>query len=479
MLEVRTRRRPFSLQAAGEEVAEVALDETMIVVGPDDQPVRLRRVEIEVVPAWVDRLEPLVHEVRAACGLQPATLSKFEAGLMALGVDVPGPVDLGSTQASPDSTTGELAFAVLRRHLGVLLEREPGTRLGEDPEELHDMRVATRRLRAALDLFAPVLPARADVLRSELGWLAGVLGTVRDLDVQLGRMDEMDVWVADGDQRDGPSPLDELRQVLLEEWSTQRTDMLAALESPRWERLAAGLVSMARQGPSRRQPSARQPAALAVPELVAARHLAVTKAARRAKRTGIPADFHRLRIRGKRLRYSLEFTSAVYGARTDRFVKRLAVLQDMLGSMQDAEVATTRLRDLAIGGGHSLAPATVFAMGEVAERYHAEAAALLGPAAQAPQAGQRARVAGSVRPDGAAPGRGGRAAQQPGHRGGRRRPGPGDPRGGASQRARGAAGRGGNGDRHRRRHPHLPGGAGRLAGPEPPGPHHGQRLTDH
>ena len=61
---------------------------------------------------------------------------------------------------------GELAFAVLRRQLGVVRAKEPGTRLGEDPEELHDMRVATRRLRAALSLFAGVLPVRAQVFRA-------------------------------------------------------------------------------------------------------------------------------------------------------------------------------------------------------------------------------------------------------------------------------------------------------------------------
>ena len=78
-----------------------------------------------------------------------------------------------------------LAFAVLRRQLAVVRAKEPGTRLGEDPEELHDMRVATRRLRAALSLFEAVLPVRAQVFREELGWLARLLGSVRDLDVQL------------------------------------------------------------------------------------------------------------------------------------------------------------------------------------------------------------------------------------------------------------------------------------------------------
>ena len=86
---------------------------------------------------------------------------------------------------------GELAYAVLRRQLAVVRDKEPGTRLGEDPEELHDMRVATRRMRAALALFAGVLPVRAQVFREELGWLARMLGAVRDLDVQLEGLADM------------------------------------------------------------------------------------------------------------------------------------------------------------------------------------------------------------------------------------------------------------------------------------------------
>ena len=127
----------------------------MIVVGNGQRPMQLRRVEVEVRPEWLDALEPIVEQLRASCGLQPARLSKFEAGLLALGQEIPGIARPRSDRRSPTtSTMGDLAFAVLRRQLAVLREKEPGTRLGEDPEELHDMRVATRRLRAALALFA-------------------------------------------------------------------------------------------------------------------------------------------------------------------------------------------------------------------------------------------------------------------------------------------------------------------------------------
>jgi len=98
VLEVRTRRQPFSLRAAGCEVAEVALDDTTIIVGAGERPVQLRRVEVEVVAEWVEALAPLVDELRSANGLAPATLSKFEAGLLAAGLEIPGAPDLGSTQ---------------------------------------------------------------------------------------------------------------------------------------------------------------------------------------------------------------------------------------------------------------------------------------------------------------------------------------------------------------------------------------------
>ncbi len=191
VLQVRTRRRPFALRVGGVDAAEVALDDTVIVVGSGQRPMQLRRVEVEVRPGWLDALEPLVEQLRTSCGLQPAHLSKFEAGLLALGQEVPGSPDLGPTTISESSTMGDLAFAVVRRQLAVLRDKEPGTRLGEDPEELHDMRVATRRLRAALALFAVVLPVRAQTYREELGWLGRLLGEVRDLDVQQEGLKEM------------------------------------------------------------------------------------------------------------------------------------------------------------------------------------------------------------------------------------------------------------------------------------------------
>jgi CHAD domain-containing protein len=372
VLQVRTRRRPFALRVGGVDVAEVALDETVIVVGTGQRPMHLRRVEVEVRPEWIEALEPIVQQLRASCGLRPAHLSKFEAGLLAVGVEIPGSPDLGPTSITPASTMGELAFAVVRRQLAVVRAKEPGTRLGEDPEELHDMRVATRRLRAALSLFAGVLPVRAQVFREELGWLGRLLGLVRDLDVQLAGLAGMDeetaAWRADVSGGDGHDPLADLSDLLQSEREAARAQLLGGLDSMRWERLAKGLAAMAQQGPARRSVATRTPAVVGLPALVVARHDQVAKAARKAKRTGAVADFHRLRIRCKRLRYSLEFASEVYAGRTTRYVRRLTAVQDELGLMQDAEVASLRLAELATGDTPLPAP-TVFVMGGVAERH--------------------------------------------------------------------------------------------------------------
>jgi CHAD domain-containing protein len=371
VLQVRTRRRPFALRVSGVDVAEVALDETVIVVGGGQRPMQLRRVEVEVQAEWLEALEPIVHQLRVSCGLQPASLSKFEAGLLAVGLEIPGSPDLGPTDITPTSSMGELAFAVVRRQLAVLRAKEPGTRLGEDSEELHDMRVATRRLRAALSLFADVFPVRAHAFREELGWLGRTLGAVRDLDVQLaGLEDEADVtagW-SGGVPGDGHDPLADLSELLTREREEARAHMLGALDSVRWERLAKGLAAMARQGPARRSVATRVPAVIAMPDLIVARHDAVAKAAKRAKKSRVVPDFHRLRIKCKRLRYSLEFASEVYAGRTGRYVRELTGVQDELGLMQDAEVASLRLAELA-SGDPPLPPATVFVMGGLAERH--------------------------------------------------------------------------------------------------------------
>jgi CHAD domain-containing protein len=373
VLEVRTRRLPYALRRGGAQVAEVTLDDTTIDVADDGPPLSMRRVEVEVDAGAVETVRPMVSRMRAECGLHPSVMSKFEAGLAASGLRVPGPPDVGPVELSASPSVGELAFVVLRRNLLAMLAHEAGTRLGEDPEELHDMRVATRRMRAALVMFADALPGRAQHLRVELGWIADALGAVRDLDVQLERVQQ---WTSEVPAEDRGA-LGDLARLLSHQRSDARRRLLAAVESTRYEDLVSALVDMLRQGPERGPVPATAPALAVVPELLRVRQRAVTKAATRARRSGDADHYHALRIRAKRLRYALEFVSELYGSHTAKYVRQLVRMQDTLGLLQDARVAADRLHSLVIERGDVLSHLTVFVMGGVAERYRQESARLV------------------------------------------------------------------------------------------------------
>jgi len=363
LFDVQTRRRLFPIEAGGAPSGELLLDET--VIREPDGPIlsRLRRVEVEVPERSLATVGPLVESLQRACGLQPAVLSKYEAALLASGRPRAEPEAFGPTGIEPGAAIGQVALALLRRHFAVLLAKEPGTRLGDDIEELHDMRVASRRLRAAIALFAHVLPADAARLRPELAWVGQTIGTVRDLDVQLEQLDEWTATVPEPDR----APLERLRALLARERTEARSEMLQALDSPRYERFVRRFGAMLRS----RSGTRTAPALTSAPDLIARRHRELRKARRRIGADAVPGEYHRLRIAGKRFRYALEFVADVYPGETKPLVRRTVALQDLLGAYQDADVAVGRLRRLAAEQGEELGPATVFAMGEIAERYRA------------------------------------------------------------------------------------------------------------
>jgi CHAD domain-containing protein len=253
-----------------------------------------------------------------------------------------------------------------------MLAKEPGARLGDDIEELHDMRVATRRLRAGLSLFAEALPATAQSLREELGWLGRVLGAVRDLDVQV---EQLDAWLAEVPETDRDA-LEALRALLRHQRAQARTAMLEALDSRRYQLLLDRLRRMlVRRRPPRTDAAATLALAVA-PELIERHFRRLRKAARRIARDSSASDYHRVRIRAKRLRYALEFLADLYPEGTRPLLRRLVALQDILGQHQDADVTITRLRTLADEHGADLGPTTIFSMGEIAGRYREEMTAL-------------------------------------------------------------------------------------------------------
>ncbi|MBI2684365.1 MAG: CHAD domain-containing protein [Actinobacteria bacterium] len=384
LFQVATTRDRFDLVGGDTCLAEVVLDETTIPVGVGAAPARLCRVEVEVNDGALAAVEPFVARLRSECQLVPAATSKFAAGLLVWGLSPPGPPDVGSLELGRDLTTGQYAFAVLRRQFRALIAREVGTRLGEDIEALHQMRVATRRLRSAMALFAPALPVRATRLRSELAWLADILGAVRDLDVQL---EEVGRWDAELDAAD-QGALAPVVALLTRQRGAARRNLVRGLDSRRYARLVASFSDFLRRGPLVRSASANQPIAAAAPELVALHVRAVRKRAARITRASSPGEYHALRIRCKRLRYLVEFLSPLAPTAAPPAVRFVVVLQDLLGLHQDADVAAAAFRALA--DEDALPSRSVFVAGWLAARRSAQAERLRGRFPKARRAYRRA-----------------------------------------------------------------------------------------
>jgi len=369
---LRTNRTTFELYDDGGRLGEIAVDDTSIPVA-EDAPARLQRIEVEVDAAAVARAQRFVDVLIAAAGLEPAGTSKFEAALLATGLEVASPAEaLGPTVVTADMTAGEAAFAILRKHFQVFLANEAGTRVGEDIEGLHDMRVATRRMRAAMGAFAPYLPARMQLLRSELGWIAASLGAVRDLDVQIERMAE---W-REAAGHDRSHTLDGIDALLALRRQRARKRMLFALDSRRYDRLVERFATSLRRGPLQSFAPGRVAILGIAPDLVEKRYRRVRRQGDPIGSSSPPERYHELRIEAKKLRYALEFVGPIYGKQALAFSARVTALQDVLGLHQDAYVAIAELEEMAATSARKLGPAALLAMGAIVERYRLHASEL-------------------------------------------------------------------------------------------------------
>lgn len=414
MFALRQTRRIRTLTRDGVEIAEVALDRTVVVTDASiGQP--LLRVEIEVrEESELERLTQLVGQLREDLALRLPRIAKFRAGLAGAGIDPEQLFDVGPLDHSLHPSAHELAYVALRRQLVALLRREPGTRSGRDIEELHQMRVATRRIRAALSLFAEVLPAGVLRERERFRLLGRALGAVRDLDV-LG---EAIAAARDAEFRDevGREQLEQLATLILLRRERAHTRLRRVLDAPAFSRLVERFSRRLKRGapasnpplgsaktaepsgpeptepesfeaqPFEAGPAGTGPAAAGRPvlgapvrgrRLPAAREfLGVWIERRRRKlrrrleevRQSAPVtELHAARIAGKKLRYAIEFSAGLYGAAAGRYARRLIALQDLLGVVQDAEVATSILRDLMRREGRDRE--TRVAAGVMLERY--------------------------------------------------------------------------------------------------------------
>ncbi len=362
----------FRLTTARGATATVGLVETRLPLAANEPPVRFSRVRIAYEPAADPLLRNRIEALKSECGLRPSTATDHEAALLALGIAPPAPPDLGPTTIDPTMTTSQVAFANLRRQFAKCRVNDPGTRIGEDIERLHDMRVSTRRMRAAMQIYEPFLPATLLRLQKEIRWLGQVLGEVRDLDVHL---EQIDAWGKTVPPSDLPT-LDAVRKLLQQQRKVARTRMLRSLNSRRHQRLIERMTALLQHGPTRRLAVASPPILSVAPGLIEQRLAEVRRRADRIRRRSPARKYHKLRIHCKRLRYALEFHSEIYGKRAAKVIRPLVGLQDLLGEHQDADVGAAWMRELVVRQGRKLPAPTVFVMGALAERHRRRAVKL-------------------------------------------------------------------------------------------------------
>lgn len=252
-----------------------------------------------------------------------------------------------------DDHVAEAGRKVLRFHLARMIAREAGTRAGENVEDLHAMRVATRRQRAAWRVFGDAFrPARTKSHRSRLREVAARLGAVRDLDVLLEAGDAYRADLAVGEQR--------ALEPLLTAWRIHREDarnlLVRELDSDGYKRWLDDYAEFVRHdGLGARTVVPTEPHR--VRDTAASRILSAYEQVRAYEPVLRWADvetLHELRIHGKWLRYSLEFVREALGPDVDGLIARVTALQDHLGLLNDADVCAHLARDFLVEHAGSL-----------------------------------------------------------------------------------------------------------------------------
>jgi CHAD domain-containing protein len=328
-----TIRRRTALHDARGHLLGGVVDDAVSVLNGEPSGSSFRELEVEIGDETTPTLlDALVERLRQAGAGAPDQTAKYIRALAPASpllpeVEVP---DLGADASAGNVVRRAIALSVIR-----LILHDPVVRLDVDTEGVHQARVATRRLRSDLRTFRPLVDeAWSSGLRDELGWLADLLGDVRDGDVLLERLRHRVAELPDAHEREDAAAV---LATLEDERDSAQSVLLEALRSPRYLRLLDSLVAAASDPAMRERASA--PASDVVPELVRRPWHKLEK--RVGKLADNPPDeqLHAVRIRTKRVRYAAEAAEPIVGKPARRFAKAAEALQDVLGELNDAVVA--------------------------------------------------------------------------------------------------------------------------------------------
>jgi CHAD domain-containing protein len=335
-----TRRHRAQVRAGdGTPLLEVA-DDVVSVLDNRQVAARFREVEVEVVGLATDELlRSVVDRLREAGA---ATGDSTPKVIWALGPRSTAPPEVEVVALDDRSTAAEAVRAAISTAVSRLLQHDVGARLGDDAEDVHQARVATRRLRSDLKTFASLVqPDWGEFMREELRWVAGRLGAVRDTDVLLERFTAQIERLPEQDRRAASA----LVRRLNADRDAVRAELHTALQSDRYVDLVEELVQAARL--PKLLPDAEHPARDVLPGLVRKPWRKLDDAV--AKLGHDPADeqLHEVRILAKRARYAAEAASPVMGETARKFASGVAKVQSVLGDLQDGAVAEQWLRSTA------------------------------------------------------------------------------------------------------------------------------------
>lgn len=322
---LRTRRKGVRIQKDGQVLAEVVLDSVALI--RDKKVVHaFQELEVELQGGTAAQLKPIQKILlRAGAEEKPLQAKIFQA------LQLPYPLSLEFSDSSAPPT--DYIRERLHSQFLQMLRNDPGTRLGRDSEALHQMRVATRRMRAIIRAVSSFLAREwTDPVRQELGWVGSLLGEVRDCDVLLESFRQ--------NFHDFSSPEQRSFETILKNFEDQRSvaraKLLEGLRSDRYLNLLNHFEDSLNHLPF-------QPTPLTITELARKAFHKVQDFVNTSDSLFRKSELHRIRRLLKRARYALELAEPLLGKRAKRFLQQAKDAQDLLGQHQDAVVAEQRL----------------------------------------------------------------------------------------------------------------------------------------
>jgi inorganic triphosphatase YgiF len=376
-------RTSYRLDQDGSQV-ELALDEGRIQTARRSEPVS--EVEIELKRGDPAALFALARELDRKAPIRLGVRSKSERGYALLDQRPPHAVKAGRLRLSPRTGTAQAFRAIAMSCLRQLIINEPAMLRG-DAEALHQMRVALRRLRAALSLFSDMVADRqVEEIKSGLKWMTDELAPARDLEVFATEAVE-----PARQRRQGKSGTGELKVAVARREAAAVDHAKKAVASRRFRTHTLATAEWIEAGPwtARRDSGARKlrerPLERHAREELSRRHRQIAKKGRNLSELSA-FQRHKLRIAVKKLRYAVDFFAGAFPGhkakkrRTD-LEGDLKELQNALGSINDVAVRDRLGAKLA--GGRATGKSTAFAAGLVIGEQDARVDSLMADAATA------------------------------------------------------------------------------------------------